>query len=43
MDPAEAGQFNLGTGNAQDINVDEIFNQFGMHFGKGFKQKTITQ
>ena len=36
---AEAGQFNFRTGNAQDINVDEIFNQFGMHFGKGFQQK----
>ena len=36
---AEAGQVNFRTGNAQDINVDEIFNQFGMHFGKGFQQK----
>jgi curved DNA-binding protein len=36
---AEAGQFNFRTSNAQDINVDEIFNQFGMHFGKGFQQK----
>ena len=36
---AEAGQFNFRTGNAQDINVDDLFSQFGMHFGKGFQQK----
>jgi len=40
---AEPQQFNFRSGNANpNFDFDEIFNQFGMHFGRGFQQRHQT-
>ena len=36
---ADPQQFNFRSNNSNDINVDELFNQFGVHFGRGFKPR----